>query len=394
MSRGKPSPEQLDLSDGLLNVLTGDAGLLDTTGEDTCNYGNLLGIPEARKLMAAILDVPADEVLIGNNSSLNLMYDTVARSMLYGVGGFTPWCKLESVKFLCPTPGYDRHFAITESMGFTNIEIEMLDEGPDMSVVEHFVNTDPAVKGIWCVPKYSNPLGTTYSDEVVRRFANLKPAAGDFRIFWDNAYAVHDLEYPGDELLSLRQACIEANNPDIYYMFSSTSKITYAGAGISALSSSRPNLDDILKTMVFQTIGADKVNQLRHVAFLHDLDGVKAHMRKHAAILAPKFAVVLETFERELAGLKIAEWTRPRGGYFISFLGLKNTAKRTVELAKQAGVVLTDAGATHPYGFDHLDKDIRIAPSYPSIEELALAAELFCVCVRIAALESIAARTR
>ncbi len=392
MARGKPAPEQLDLSNALLDILPSDTTPLDSFGEDTRNYGNLTGIPEAKKLMGDIMGVPANEVLVSNNSSLNLMYDAVARSMLVGVNGFTPWSKLESVKFLCPAPGYDRHFAITQSFGINNIEIEMMSNGPDMSVVEHLVNTDPSVKGIWCVPKYANPLGITYSDEIVRRFAALKPAAGDFKIYWDNAYAVHDLEEPGDELLDLREACIETGKPNMYYMFSSTSKITFAGGGISALSASGENLAEIVKTMSFQTVGADKVNQLRQVAFLRDLDGVREHMRKHAALLAPKFRVVLDTLERELGNLGIATWTKPRGGYFISFDGLSGTAMRTVELAKRVGVVLTDAGATFPYGSEQMNKNIRIAPSYPSIEELVVASEIFCVCARIAAIESIMSR--
>jgi DNA-binding transcriptional MocR family regulator len=391
MARGKPAPEQLDLANPLLDALPSDACPLDSAGEDARNYGNLCGIPEARTLMGQILGVPADQVLVGNNSSLSLMHDTVVRSMLFGVRGFKPWCRLRGVRFLCPSPGYDRHFAITEGLGIRNIEIPMTPEGPDMDLVERHVQTDPSVKGIWCVPKYSNPQGITYTDEVVRRFAALKPAAGDFRIFWDNAYAVHDLEKPGDILLSLGLTCEEAGNPDLYYLFASTSKITFAGGGISALATSTDNLAEIVRRISLQSIGPDKVNQLRHVVFLRDLNGIKEQMRRHAAIIAPKFKVVLDTLERELGALGIARWTNPRGGYFISFDGLVGTAARTVELAAEAGVVLTGAGATFPYGVDHRDTNIRIAPTYPSLDELAAASELFCVCARIAAVEKLLA---
>ena len=389
MARGKPAPEQLDLSNAMFDLVPSGERPLDSTGEDTRNYGLLRGIPEARELMGQILGVPASEVLASGNSSLALEYDTVARSMLYGVRGSTPWCKLDSVKFLCPSPGYDRHFAITESFGIENIEITLSPDGPDMDAVSRLVETDPAVKGIWCVPKYSNPQGISYSDEVVRRFAALKPAAEDFRIFWDNAYAVHDLVEPGEVLLDLREACIKAGSPDLYYMFASTSKMTFASGGISALSSSPDNLAEIEKFISLQNIGPDKVNQLRHVRLLRDLDGVKAHMRKQAAIIAPKFKMVLDTFSRELEGLGIAQWTSPRGGYFISIDVLSGTATRTIALAKEAGVTLTGAGAPFPYGVDKNDRNIRIAPTYPSVEELAIASELFCVCVKIAALEQL-----
>jgi aspartate/methionine/tyrosine aminotransferase len=389
MARGKPAPEQLDLANPLLDALPSDTRPLTSAGEDARNYGELLGIPEARELMGQILGVPAAQVLASGNSSLTLMYDTVAASMLYGIRGYRPWNKLETVKFLCPIPGYDRHFAITESFGIKSIEIPMTPEGPEMGVVERCVQTDPSVKGIWCVPKYSNPQGVTYSDEVVRRFAALRPAAGDFRIFWDNAYAVHDLTEPGDTLLDLRAACEQEGNSDIYYMFASTSKITFASGGISALATSTDNLAEITRRVALRNIGPDKVNQLRHVAFLRDLNGVRDQMRRHAAIIAPKFKVVLDTLERELGGLNIAQWTNPHGGYFISFDGIYGTAKRTVELAAAAGVTLTDAGATFPYGTDHRDTNIRIAPTYPSLDELAVASELFCVCAKMAAIEKL-----
>ena len=391
MARGKPSPEQLDLSNPMLDILPSQARPKDGSGDDLRNYGNLLGIAEARELMAQILEVPAAEVLVGGNSSLTLMHDTVTRSMLHGLGGQTPWCKLPKVKFLCPTPGYDRHFAITESLGIENITVPMTAEGPDMDLVEELVANDPAVKGIWCVPKYSNPQGITYSAELVRRFGQLRPAASDFRIFWDNAYALHDLSQPGDSLASLREACLVGDNPDIYYMFCSTSKVTFAGGGISALATSADNLAEIVGLMGYQSIGPDKVNQLRHVAFLRDLEGLRQQMRRHAEILAPKFQAVLDSLHHELDGLGIASWSEPKGGYFISFDGLPNTAARTVELAKQAGVVLTGAGATFPYGIDPNDANIRIAPSYPSLQELAVASELFCVCARLAAVERLLA---
>ena len=389
MTRGKPGTEQLDLSQEMLDALPAGERPLDRAGEDTRNYGILLGIPEARELMGAILGVPAAEVYVAGSSSLTLMFDTVARSMLFGVRGHTPWSKLDAVKWLCPAPGYDRHFAITQAMGIEMITVEMGPDGPDMDTVSRLVEGDAAVKGMWCVPKYGNPLGITYSDEVVRRFAGLKPAAADFRIFWDNAYAVHDLVEPGDELLNLRDACIEAGSPDLYYMFASTSKVTFAGSGISALATSADNLADVEKYLAFQTIGPDKVNQLRHVRFLRDLEGVKAQMRRQAALVAPKFAVVLDTLDRELEGLGIAQWTRPRGGYFISFDGMSGTAARTVALAKEAGVVLTGAGATYPYGKDPQDKNIRIAPTYPGLDELTQASEVFTLCVRRAALEKL-----
>jgi len=389
MSRGNPSPQQLDLSNGMLDLLPSDARPLTALGEDTRNYGMLYGITEARELMGQILGVPAEEVLVGGNSSLTLMFDTVVRSMLYGVRGSTPWSKLDGLKFLCPAPGYDRHFTITKSFGFENILIPMTSQGPDMDLVCSLVESDATVKGIWCVPKYSNPQGITYSDETVRRFASLKPAADDFRIFWDNAYAVHTFEEPGDTLLSLRDACLEAGNPDLYYQFASTSKVTFAGGGISALSTSPDNLTELVNYLSFQSIGPDKVNQLRHAEFLHDLNGVLAHMRKHAALVAPKFKLVLDTFDSELEGLGIAQWTRPRGGYFVSFDGLFGTAKRTVALAKEAGVILTAAGATYPYGKDPQDRNIRIAPTFASLEDLAIASKLFCVCAKISALESL-----
>ena len=400
MARGKPAPEQLDLAMGLLSVLVDDQRPLDENGDDTRNYGLVLGIPEARRLMGDYLGVPVANVIAGGSSSLNMMYDTVARAMSFGVRGSAPFGQQGKLRFLCPAPGYDRHFAITELFGFENIAIRMGQDGPDMDTVEEYVNSDPTVKGIWCVPKYSNPQGVTYSDETVRRFAALKPAAPDFRIYWDNAYAVHDL-YPGtaqvDTLLNLKTACEEAGNPDIWYMFASTAKISFAGAGISAMASSEANLAEIEAQIGIQTIGPDKVNQLRHVRWLESIGGglgqgmagIQRQMQLLAGLLAPKFAVVDEVLSDDLEGLGIASWIKPNGGYFISLEVLPGTAKRTVELCKEAGVTLTDAGATWPGKKDPADTNIRIAPSYPSLEELELASRLLTICVRMAAVEEL-----
>ncbi|MCL2631674.1 MAG: aminotransferase class I/II-fold pyridoxal phosphate-dependent enzyme [Coriobacteriia bacterium] len=398
MSRGKPSFEQLDSAMDLMTALPADQRPLDLDGEDTRNYGLLRGIPEARQLMADYLGVAYGNIILGGSSSLNLMYDSIARAMSFGVAGNTPFSQQARLKFLCPSPGYDRHFAITALFGFENIAIPMNDDGPDMNMVERLVNQDPTVKGIWCVPKYSNPQGITYSDQVVRRFAALKPAAPDFRIYWDNAYAVHDL-YPdsnkADDLLSLTLACEEADNPDIWYMFASTAKISFAGGGISALASSTSNIAQIEALMSIQTICPDKVNQLRHVRWFESLgggqgkglDGIKARMKQLSAMLAPKFDIVDQVLSEDLGGCGIASWIKPNGGYFISLEVLPGTAKRTVQLCAEAGVTLTDAGATWPYGVDPEDSNIRIAPSYPSIEELEQASRLLAVSARLAAVE-------
>ena len=340
--------------------------------------------------MAEIMGVKPENVIVCGNSSLNIMYDTVARSMTHGVMGSTPWCKLDRVSFLCPAPGYDRHFAITQHFGIEMIPVPMTTEGPDMDMVERLVAQDPSVKGIWCVPKYSNPQGYTYSDETVKRFAALKPAAEDFRIFWDNAYAVHDLyEDRSDVLLEIFDQCEKAGNPDMVYEFCSTSKVSFAGAGIAAIASSKGNLEWMKKSMTVQTIGYDKVNQLRHVRYYKDLNGIKAHMRKHAAMLRPKFDAVLETLDKELSGLGIGEWTRPNGGYFISFQALDGCAKAIVAKCKEAGMTLTGAGATYPYGKDPKDSNIRIAPSFPTPEEMAQATELFVLCVKLVSVEKL-----
>ena len=392
MSRGKPSKEQLDLSMDLMSVLDKDSELVGEEGDDCRNYGVLDGLKEAREFLGAICEVSYENIIIYGNSSLNVMYDTVARSMTHGVCGSTPWCKLDKVKFLCPVPGYDRHFAITEFFGIEMINIPMTESGPDMDLVEKYVENDPAVKGIWCVPKYSNPQGITYSDETVRRFARLKPAAEDFRIYWDNAYNVHHLyeeKEKQDFLIEILNECERAGNPDIVYKFISTSKISFPGSGVAAIAASKKNLEDIKKQLRVQTIGHDKLNQLRHVQYFKDIDGVMAHMMKHAAILRPKFEMVLDTLDTELGGLGIASWTKPMGGYFISFDSMEGTAKRIVELAKEAGVVLTGAGATFPYGKDPKDSNIRIAPSFPTLDELKLAAKLFTLCVKLACVEKV-----
>ena len=390
MSRGKPAADQLNLSMGMMDVLNSSEELTCANGVDCRNYGGLDGIDEAKQLLADMMEVPRDNVIIFGNSSLNVMYDTVARAMTHGVMGSTPWCKLDKVKFLCPVPGYDRHFAITEHFGIEMINIPMTPEGPDMDLVEELVNNDPAVKGIWCVPKYSNPQGITYSDETVRRFARLKPAAEDFRIYWDNAYGIHHLyEDKQDQLIEILEECEKAGNPNLAYKFSSTSKISFPGSGIAAIASSDENLAEIRKQMQVQTIGHDKVNQLRHARFFGDINGMVEHMKKHADILRPKFDAVLETLDRELGGLEIGSWIAPRGGYFISFDSMEGCAKAIVAKAKEAGLVMTGAGATFPYGKDPKDSNIRIAPSYPTLEDLKVAAEIFVLSVKIVSVDKL-----
>lgn len=388
MSRGKPSKAQLDLSMEMMDVLHSGVDLTCEEGVDCRNYGVLDGIKEAKELLGAISEVNPENIIIYGNSSLNVMYDTVSRAMTHGVMGGTPWCKLDKVKFLCPVPGYDRHFAITEFFGIEMINVPMTPTGPDMDIVEKLVAEDEAIKGIWCVPKYSNPQGISYSDETVRRFAALKPAAKDFRIYWDNAYSVHHL-YDDDQdiVLEILEECAKAGNPDMVYKFTSTSKITFPGSGIAAIATSKNNIEEIKKQLTIQTIGHDKVNQLRHVRFFKNLDGVKEHMKKHADILRPKFETVLDILEKELGGLKIGSWTKPKGGYFISFDSMDGCAKAIVAKAKDAGVVMTGAGATYPYGKDPHDSNIRIAPSFPEPDELALATELFVLCVKLVSVE-------
>ena len=392
MSRGKPCVEQLDLSMGMMDVLNSDSDLTCEDGTDCRNYGVLDGIREAKELLADMMEVNPDNLIIYGNSSLNVMYDTIARSMTHGVMGSTPWAKLDKVKFLCPVPGYDRHFAITEYFGIEMINVPMTPTGPDMDMVEELVASDEAIKGIWCVPKYSNPQGISYSDETVRRFARLKPAARDFRIYWDNAYGVHHLyDHDQDHLIGILAECKRAGNPDLVYKFASTSKVSFPGSGIAALATSLNNLADIKKQLKIQTIGHDKVNQLRHVRFFGDIHGMVEHMRKHADILRPKFEMVEETLERELGGLGIGEWTTPKGGYFISFESMEGCAKDIVAKCKKAGVTMTPAGAAFPYGKDPKDTNIRIAPTYPPLGDLTIAMELFSLCVKLASVEKLLA---
>lgn len=383
MSRGKPAEAQLNLGMDMMDVLNSESVLKTEAGLDCRNYGAMDGIPEAKKLMGDMMGVPADNVIVFGNASLTIMYDTVSRSMTHGVLGNTPWCKLDKVKFLCPAPGYDRHFAITQNFGIEMITIPMLPTGPDMDLVEKYVNNDSSVKGIWCVPKYSNPQGITYSDETVKRFAALKPAAPDFRVYWDNAYVVHDLYEKGDNLLEIFAECEKNGNENMVFEFCSTSKVSFAGAGIAAMAASKENLDWVRNTMTIQSIGYDKINQLRHVRYFKDINGIKARMKQHADIMRPKFDAVLEIFERELSGLGIASWLKPDGGYFISFETMDGCAKDVVARCKEAGVVLTGAGATYPYGVDPKDSNIRIAPSFPTPEEMATAADLFVLCVKL-----------
>lgn len=389
MSRGKPCREQLDLSDGMLTILKSGEDCADSKGFDTRNYGVISGIPDARKLFADLCGVNVEKVFVGGNASLTLMYDTVARAEIFGVAhGATPWSKCEKVKFLCPAPGYDRHFKICETFGIEMIPIEMNENGPDMDTIEKLVSTDDTVKGIWCVPKHSNPTGAVYSDETVKRFAALKPAAKDFRIFWDNAYIVHDLYENTPKLLNIFDLIRGTENEDMVYMFTSTSKITHAGSGVSAFITSENNMKHDLEYLNAQLISYDKVNQLRHVKFFGDANGILEHMKKHANILRPRFEVVLEAFEKHFSGREIATWTKPTGGYFISLDITKGSAKRVYELCLNAGVKLTNVGATFPYGKDPKDANLRIAPSYPPIEELKKAAEVLCLCVKLSAVEA------
>ncbi len=390
MARGLPSAEQLDMEADFFGMLYPDSDFISEEGKDCRNYGELTGIHEARRLMGQMMEIGSENVIVFGNSSLNVMYDTVARSMILGVCGSTPWCKLDKVKFLCPVPGYDRHFAITEQFGIEMINIPMTDEGPDMDLVEKYVNEDPAVKGIWCVPKYSNPGGVTYSDETVRRFAALTPAADDFRIFWDNAYCIHHLyEDRQDELIEILGACEEAGHPDMVYKFCSTSKVTFPGSGLAALGASKKNLDYIKSVITIQTIGHDKLNQLRHVRYFKDINGMREHMKKHAAILRPKFELVQKRLNEELGGLGIGTWSNPVGGYFVSFNAINGCAQTIVSMCKEAGVTMTGAGATYPYKKDPNDSNIRIAPTFPPITELEKALEVFVLCVKLASIQKL-----
>ncbi len=392
ISRGKPGAEQIKLSSQILDVLSSKEIYEYTNAEQIMNYGIVDGLPEVKKLFADMLGVDSDEIFVGGNASLSLMYDMIARAMQFGFADSKrAWGKEETIKWLCPAPGYDRHFAISELFGMQMINIPMLPTGPDMDMVEKLVAEDDTIKGIWCVPVYSNPQGITYSDETVKRFANLKPKAPDFKIFWDNAYCIHHLTDTPKTPLNLMSECKKAGTEDMAFMFASTSKISIAGSGIAAFAASKKNMDFLLKQISVQTIGYDKINQLRHIKYFGDINGVNAHMQKHKEILKPKFEKVLGILDKRLKPLNIASFNSPEGGYFISLDTLEGCAKRTVELCKGAGVNFTPAGATYPYGKDPYDKNIRIAPTMPTIDELETAIELMCVCVKLASLEKLTA---
>lgn len=390
MSRGKPSTEQLDLAMPMFDVFTNAASMLTADGIDCRNYGCLTGIHDAKVLFGDLLGVKEEELIIGGNSSLAMMYDAVSRAMTHGVyGSEKPWGKCDKVKFLCPVPGYDRHFAICESFGIEMINIPMRSDGPDMDMIEKLVSEDEAVKGIWCVPLYSNPDGIAYSDEVVKRFANLSPKAADFRIFWDNAYCVHHLTDTPDRILNILDECKKTGKEDMVLIFASTSKISFSGAGVAIMAGSVNNVKQITKLMGIQCISYDKINQLRHVKYFKNVDGIMEHMAKHRGIIAPKFNLVLDMLDSEVGDLGVLEWNKPNGGYFISVNTLEGCAKRVVQFCAEAGVVLTAAGATFPYGKDPLDRNIRIAPTYPPLDELEAAMKIFCVSVKLASAEKL-----
>lgn len=389
MSRGKPGPDQMDLSTKLFELVNTDLGYKNKSGIDCRNYGGLDGLVELKELFAEIMQVAPEQVIVGGNSSLNMMFDTVAQAMTHGLGD-TPWLLQGKVKFICPVPGYDRHFAICEHFGIEMIPVQYNSDGPDMAAVEGLVK-DPTVKGMWCVPKYSNPDGIVYSDEIVKRIAALKPAAKDFRVFWDNAYAVHYLTENEDHILSIYDECVKAGNPDLVIIFASTSKITFPGAGVAAEAASPANVALIKNRMSFQTIGPDKLNQLRHARMFKNIDDIHEHMKRHGEILRTKFDTVSNELDRSLADLGVATWTKPNGGYFISMFVTEGCAKRTVELCKNAGLTLTPAGAPYPYGNDPQDSNIRIAPTYPLTDELANASSLLCTSVKMAVLEKLLA---
>ena len=387
MSRGKPAPSQLDLSNGMLDALE---DYTTENGLDARNYGVLDGIPEMKKIFSDAFDIQASQIIVGGNASLNLMFDAVMRLMVFGTEGNTPWGKLDTVKFLCPSPGYDRHFGICERLGIEMIVVPMTESGPDMDVIESLVAEDESIKGIWCVPKYSNPQGICYSDETVKRLAAMKTAAKDFRIFWDNAYGVHPI-FEDVKVLNILDEAKAAGNPNRPLYFASTSKITFPGAGVSFVAASEEMVAEIKGVTTYQTIGYDKLNQLRHVRFFKDAEGLKAHMQKLADAMKPKFQIVLSTLEEELEGTGLLSWSSPKGGYFVSVDTLEGCAKETVRLVKEAGVVMTGAGATYPYKKDPKDTNIRIAPTYPSVEELTKAMEIFCVCVKLAGVQKLLA---
>ena len=390
MARGKPGKAQLDLSLDMLDVVNSKSDFVGADKMDCRNYGILEGIEECRKLFGEILGVDYQNIMVGGSSSLNMMFDTISCLMTKPVvEGGKPWYEVENRKFLCPVPGYDRHFGITGYYGFEMIPIPMSEDGPDMDMIEKLTAEDDTIKGIWCVPKYSNPQGITYSDETVRRLANLKPAAKDFRIMWDNAYCIHDINDTPDELLNIYDECVKAGNEDLPLLFCSTSKITFPGAGVAAMAASPNNMKVFKERYNFQVISYDKLNMLRHVKYFGNYQGVLNHMQKHKAVLAPKFEIVLDTLESELVPVGIGTWTKPNGGYFVSIDVLEGTAKRVVALCREAGLVLTGAGATYPNGFDPNDANIRIAPSFPPNDELQLAMDVFCICVKLAAVEKL-----
>ena len=390
MARGKPGKAQLDLSLGMLDVINSNSEFVGADGMDCRNYGILKGIDECRRLFAEILGVDKENVMVGGSSSLNMMFDTISCMMTKPIAeGCKPWYEVENRKFLCPVPGYDRHFGITGYYGFEMIPVPMTEDGPDMDMIEELVASDDSIKGIWCVPKYSNPQGITYSDETVRRFAALKPAAKDFRIMWDNAYCIHDVTDTPDELLNIMEACKETGNEDMPILFCSTSKITFPGAGVAAMAASEKNMKVFTERYNYEVISYDKLNMLRHVKYFGNYQGVLDHMKKHKEVLQPKFEIVLNALDKELAPTATAQWTKPNGGYFVSVDVLPGTAKRVVQLCKEAGVVLTDAGATYPLGKDPKDSNIRIAPSFPPNSELEQAMEIFCICAKLAACEKL-----
>lgn len=390
MSRGKPGKEQLDISERMLDIVNSGTECKTRDGLDCRNYGLLDGIPSCKELFAQLLGVEPENVMVGGNSSLNMMFDTIACMMTAPIAeGCKPWYEVKDRKFLCPVPGYDRHFSVTEYFGFQMINVPMLPTGPDMDMVEKLVAEDDSIKGIWCVPKYSNPQGITYSDDTVRRFAKLKPKAKDFRIMWDNAYCIHDVTDTPDNLLNIYEECKKNGTEDSVILFCSTSKITFPGSGVAAMASSPANMKVFKNRYSWQTIGFDKINMLRHMLFFKDLDGVKKHMEKHKNILKPRFDTVLSKLEEKLNDTGFASWTNPNGGYFVSVDVLEGTAKRVVALCKEAGVVLTGAGATYPYGKDPKDSNIRIAPTFPPVSELETAMDIFCVCAKLAAAEKL-----
>ena len=390
LTRGKPNQAQLDLSSGMLSIISNRGDCFSASGLDCRNYGILDGLPETKKLFSDLLDIPAKNILVLGNSSLNVMYDTIVRAMLFGVaGGHEPWCRQGRIKFICPSPGYDRHFTICREMGIEMVPVKMNDDGPDMNEVYNIACSDPSVKGMWCVPKFSNPEGITYSDEVVEQIAMMKPAAPDSRIFWDNAYVVHELYDENVPLANIFELAKQYGTEDNIFYFASTSKITFPGSGLAIIAASDKNLEQIRPIIATQTIGYDKINQMRHVKFFKNADGIRAHMRLHAAILRPKFELVENKFEENLGGLGIAHWTKPRGGYFISLYVNNGCARRVYQLARSVGVTLTTAGSTYPYGRDPYDANLRIAPSYPELDELSQAIEILCSCIKVACAEKI-----